>query len=181
MPNQDDPNAGAGAGGNGQESSPEGFDFEAWIAEQDEGVQAGVTGHIRGLKNTVDATRSEVKQLKEQREALEKLAAGAEGDMKTQLDSLSGKLQEREREVAFIDEAVGMRCTKPRALWVLAKADEAFDRYGKPDWNHLRQTYGEFFEGTLAPRGNAGAGTGGAPPSGGADMESLIRKAAGRG
>jgi hypothetical protein len=180
MPIQDDPNDAAGGDAQGQEDSLDGFDFDGWLSSQPEAIQAGVSGHIRGLKNTVEATRGEVKQLREQRESIEKLSAQAEGELKTQLDSLSGKLQEREREVAFTNESVAQGVTNPHALWVLAREAEAFDRYGKPDWTHLRQTYGEFFAGAPKPRGNAGAGTGSTPPVG-QGMEDLLRKAAGRG
>jgi hypothetical protein len=161
----DDGNAGAG------------FDYATWLEAQDEATAAGIEAHIGGLKRTVEATREDNKSL---RQAVKDAAQGADGETKAQLDALGKKLEEREREVTFIDQAVAQKCRKPRALWVLAVADNAFDRYGKPDWQHLRSTYEELFETTPTPRGNAGAGAG-TPPSGGPDMESLLRRAAGRG
>lgn len=168
-----------GQDGQGEGSAPPagGLDWDGWIADQDDEVKAAFEAHVTGLKNTVEATRKDNKEL---REAVKQAAQGADGDLKAQLDALSEKLEVREREVAFIDQAVVNGCRKPRALWVLAMADNAFDRYGKPDWQHLRSTYEELFSTTPAPRGNAGAGAG-TPPPGGPDIESILRKAAGRG
>jgi len=176
----DDPNA-QGQDQDGQdqgaEDQPNAIDFAAWIADQSTDVQQAFEGYESGLRNTVAATREDNKSLKE---ALKSASAQADGELKTQLDALSGKLEEREREVAFIDQAVEQGVEKPRALWVLAKAAEAFDRYGKPDWQHLRSEYPMMFRTAPAPRGNAGAGAGTQPP-GRVDMEAQLRKAAGRG
>jgi hypothetical protein len=163
--------------GDGAEPPAGNLDWEGWVADQDPEVQAAYETHIKGLKNTVEATREDNKAL---RQAVKEAAQGADGDTKAQLDALSEKLEEREREVNFIDQAVGMKCKKPRALWVLAVADKAFDRYGKPDWQHLRSTYEELFDTAPTPRGNAGAGAG-AAPTGGDEMEMRLRRAAGRG
>jgi hypothetical protein len=165
--------------GQGEDSTPPagGLDWESWIADQAPEVKAAHEAYIKGLRNTVEATRRDNKEL---REAVKQAARGADGEVKAQLDALSERLQEREREVAFLDEAVGQKARKPRALWVLAVADKAFDRYGKADWQYLRTTYGELFDSTPAPRGNAGAGAG-AQPSGIADMERRLREAVGRG
>lgn len=164
--------------GEGSESPAGGLDWEGWIADQDDEVKAAHEAYIRGLKNTVEATRGDNKKL---REAVKEAAQGADGETKAQLDALGKKLEEREREVAFIDQAVVEGVQKPRALWVLAVADNAFDRYGKPDWQHLRSEYPMMFRTAQGPRGNAGAGAG-TPPSGAPDMEALLRqKALGRG
>jgi hypothetical protein len=171
------PPTGQDGQGEGSEPPTGDLDWNGWIADQEPEVQAAFEAHVSGLKNTVEATRKDNKEL---REAVKLAAQGADGELKAQLDALSGKLEEREREVAFIDQAVVNGCRKPRALWVLAVADNAFDRYGKPDWQHLRSTYEELFAAAPAPRGNAGAGAGTAPP-GGPDMESMLRRAAGRG
>lgn len=175
--NQGLPLEGQDGQGEGSEPPAGGLDWDGWIADQDDEVKAAYEAHVTGLKHTVEATRKDNKEL---REAVKQAAQGADGELKAQLDALSGKLEEREREVAFIDQAVVQKCRKPRALWVLAVADQAFDRYGKPDWQHLRSTYGELFESAPAPRGNAGAGAG-TPPAGGPDMEGLLRRAVGRG
>ena len=176
----DDPNAQNGSqdgADQGDQDQQDPIDFSAWMAEQPEQVRQAFEGYESGLRNTVAATREDNKSLKE---ALKSASAQADGELKTQLDALSGKLEEREREVAFIDQAVEQNVEKPRALWVLAKAAEAFDRYGKPDWQHLRSEYPMMFRSQPAPRGNAGAGAG-TSPRGGPDIESMLRKAAGRG
>ena len=176
----DDPNAqdqGQDGQGQGDQDQQDTIDFSAWMADQEPKVQQAFEGYESGLRNTVAATREDNKSLKE---ALKTASASADGELKTQLDALSGKLEEREREVAFIDQAVEQGVEKPRALWVLAKAAEAFDRYGKPDWQHLRSEYPMMFRTAPAPRGNAGSGAG-TRPGGGPDMESMLRKAAGRG
>ncbi len=46
---------------------PQPFDFEAWLKAQPEPVQAGLTGHIKGLKTALDSERAS-------REAAEKEA-----------------------------------------------------------------------------------------------------------
>jgi hypothetical protein len=168
---------GGDAGDNGDDASSQGdaADWEEVLEQLPDTAKASYEAHINGLKNTVSATREDNRKLRDEVKAA---AAGAEGPLKDQLNALSERLQEREREVSFLDEAIGQKCRKPRALWVLAKADEAFDRYGRPDWNHLRSSYSELFDGSApAPRGNAGAGTGGVPDAG-PSMEDLLRKAA---
>lgn len=169
-------------GQDGQDGgSQETLDWEARVAKLSAEDKASYEAHVKGLKNTVEATRVDNRTLKDAKESTQRAAEQATGELKVQLEALSKRLESAERENAFLAAAGVERVTNAHDLWVLAQADEAaFRRNGQPDWQHLRSSYSYLFESTTAPRGNAGAGTQGKPP-GGPGMEALLRQAAGRG
>ena len=89
-------------------------------------------------------------------------------------------LQTAERKAAFAEDAIRpeVGCISLKAAWALANQEGLFDRQGRPDWNALKQTAPELFRKPGAGSVDAGAGNR-QPPA--LDMNSIIRRAAGRG
>ena len=86
----------------------------------------------------------------------------------------------RERRAAFAEDAIKpeIGCTNVKAAFALATAEDLFDRHGRPDWNALKATAPELFRKPTSGSADGGAGTRQAPQL---DMNTLIRRAAGRG
>ncbi len=152
--------------------------FDEWIGKQPDNVKALYTQHVTGLQNTVKATREERDTLRTQlKDLLPKAEKGSELE-KSLTESLS-KLELAERRAAFVEDAVKpeIGCRNPKAAFLLAQADNLFDRRGSPDWAAIKAAAPELFG---APRvdANAGDGTDNQPPK--ADMNNYIRRMAGR-
>jgi hypothetical protein len=153
--------------------------FDAWIGAQPAEVQALYTAHTSGLQNTVKATRIERDDLAKQiRELMPKAEKGSE--LERSLTEIGTKLEQAERRAQFVEEAVKpeIGCRNPKAAFLLAQADNLFDRKGNPDWTAIKAAAPEIF-GAPSVNANAGAGTANKPPTTG--MNDFIRKAAGRG
>lgn len=153
--------------------------WEAWLETQDEKVKALYTAHSEGLRNTIKATRDERDSFKKQIRDLAK--AQAEGsETKAELEKLSAQLEETEKRAAFLEDAMKpeLQCRNPRAAWLLARAEDLFDRRGTPDWSAIKAAAPELFG---APTANANAGRNTqSPPAPNQSMNAFIRKAAGR-
>jgi hypothetical protein len=152
--------------------------FEDWIKGQDEAVKGVISTRFAALENTVKATRDERDAFQRQiKELLPKAEKGSEYE-KTLLE-MKANLETAEKRATFIEEAVKpeIGCRNPKAAYVLAVAEQLFDRRGFPDWNAIKTAYPELFGRPGAP-GNAGDGTDQPPAK--SDMNTMIRRAAGR-
>jgi hypothetical protein len=153
--------------------------FEAWLDAQPDEVKTLYQAHTTGLHNTVKATREERDALSRQiKDLLPKAEKGSE--LEKSLSEISTRLEQAERRAAFAEEAVKpeIGCRNPKAAFLLAQADNLFDRKGNPDWAAIKAAAPELF-GQPTANGNAGAGTqNGAQTR--PDMNSFIRSAAGR-
>lgn len=135
--------------------------------------------HVSGLQNTVKATRDERKALEQQvKELSQKAEKGSE--LEKTLTEFGSKLEAAERRAAFAEEAVKpeIGCRNIKAAYALALADNLFTRNGAPDWAAIKAAAPELF-GPPSIKGDAGAGTGGQPPTAN-DMNAFIRHKAGR-
>lgn len=169
----------------GESSSPEGAaqqaapqSFDEWIGQQDDQIKAMYESHIKGLRNTVSATRQERDDLAKQ---LKELAGKAEkgSELEKVLTENLQKLEIAERRAAFVEEAIKpeIGCRNIKAAWLLASADNLFDRRGNPDWEAIKSAAPELF-GKVTVSANAGAGTDKSQTK--SDMNAFIRAAAGR-
>lgn len=154
--------------------------FEAWLTAQDDHTRGLIDTHTKGLKSALDAEREQRKTLERQlREAAGKL--DKDSDARKQLEGLSAQLDERNRQLDFYDAARAAKVANLRLAWLAAKQDNLLKRNGDVDMDALREAYPELFETVgpqKAPTGNAGAGTGSPPKQ--VNMNTLIRRAAGR-
>jgi hypothetical protein len=153
--------------------------WEEYLEGQDEKVKALYTSHSEALLNTVKATRDERDAFKKQIKELAKNQADG-SEAKTQLEAMSAQLEKTERRADFLESAMrpDVQCKNARAAWVLAEAENLFDKKGQPDWASIKAAAPELFGQTVA-NANAGQGTQ-KPPSPHQNMNSFIRKAAGR-
>jgi hypothetical protein len=161
-----------------QQTSETPVSYESWYETQSDDVRKMIDGHLTGLRNTVKATRQERDGLAEQiKELLPKAEKGSE--LEKSLTDISSKLEQTERRAAFAEEATKpeIGCRNPKAAYLLAVADNLFDKRGNPDWDKIKAAAPELF-GAPAVNANAGSGTGQKPPQ--ADMNTLIRRQTGR-
>jgi len=152
--------------------------FEEYIGKQSDDVKALYTQHVTGLQNTVKATRDERDTLRTQlKDLLPKAEKGSE--LEKSLTESLGKLELAERRAAFVEDAIKpeIGCRNPKAAFLLAQADNLFDRRGSPDWAAIKAAAPELF-GAPKVNANAGDGTDNQPPK--ADMNNYIRRMAGR-
>ena len=136
--------------------------FETWYAGLEAPAKRLFAAHIAGLKTALDTERTN-------RAALAK-----------QLTDASTRLEAAERRAAFAEDAIKpeIGCTNVKAAFALATAEDLFDRHGRPDWNALKATAPELFRKPTVGSADGGAGTNQGPKL---DMNTLIRRAAGRG
>lgn len=153
--------------------------WDTWLETQDDDTKKLYASHSEGLLNTVKATRDERDVLKTKVKDL--AAAQEEGsEIRKELDEISEKLEQSERRATFLEDAIKpeVQCRNPRAAWLLAQAEDLFDRRGNPDWDAIKAAAPELF-GVKIANANAGDGTGKKPASG-KDMNKWIRTASGR-
>ena len=134
-------------------------------------------GHTQGLRSALDKERDRRSELEKQ---VRQVAESAKGEIQAELSKLADQLAEANRQAEFYKEAGNpeIGCTSPELALLAAEKDELFDRRGNVDWQELKGRYPILFKQPTAPRGNAGNGTG-TPPSGGPDIDAIIRARAG--
>lgn len=156
--------------------------WESFLESQPAEIKALYETHSAGLLNTVKATRQERDDLGKQLKALaKKQEEGSE--LQTQLSKLGEQLEAAERKADFLELATNpaVECLNPSAAWVIAQAQELFDKKGAPDWAAIKAAAPQLF-GKAHVNHNAGTGTHGdnLPGSQQSDMNSWIRQEAGR-
>lgn len=160
-----------------QQEEVQPIDFEKWLGEQPDEVRTSYEAHITGLKNTVNATRTERDDLKKQLGiALKKSEKGSEAE--AQLTEALAKIELAERRANFMEDALRpeIGCKNPRTAYALAIAEDLFGKNGSPDWASIKSLAPELFISGGA-RGKAGAGTGEEMKT--LDMNAIIRRVAG--
>lgn len=164
----------------GKEGGKEGFEsFEAFLSAQPDEVKALIEGHTTGLKNALVSERNSNKDLAKQLKTLaEKAEKGSE--LEKQLSEYASKAEQAERRAGFAEAAIQpeIGCTNVKAAFLIAQADELFKRDGSPDWEAIKAAAPELFKKAGQAAGNAGTGTGSGTPK--EDMNTFIRRAAGR-
>ena len=172
-----DENANQATNQQGDENNEQPASFEA-ILEKDPKIKELYEQHTASLLNTVKATREERDGLKSQvKDLLAKSEKGSENEKA--LSETLAKLEATERRATFVEEAVkpGIDCRNPKAAYALAVTVEAFDKRGNPDWALLKKEAPELF-GKSSPPAHGGSGTETPPQAN--DINSMIRRAAGR-
>lgn len=153
--------------------------FEAFLEKQPDEVKALYEGHTSSLKNALTNERASNKELAKQLKALaEKAEKGSE--LEKQLSEYVSKAEQAERRAGFAESAIQpeIGCTNVKAAFLIAQADELFKRDGSPDWGAIKAAAPELFKKPGQAAGNAGTGTERGTPK--EDMNTFIRRAAGR-
>jgi len=155
--------------------------WDAFVGTLPDQVKALYEQHIQGLTNTVQATRQERDALKQRIDAMVGALDGKEPEaLKTQVLELQKTVSDAVSRASFFEEASKpeIGCRNPKLAYLVATADQLFDRRGLPDWEAIKRSAPELF-GTVTPPGNAGSGTVGSQSTR-VDMNTIIRRAAGR-
>lgn len=175
---------------NSQQENPQQGDgatpvtYETWYSTQADDVKALVDGRLQSLHSALQSERSSRADLEKK---LRDAAKGQkEGSAEAQnLTTMADELAVANRRADFYEAAVKpeVNAQDLEALWVLAnaKADEYFDRRGNVNFALLKERHpGLFRQAPRTPPANAGNGAGGQAATNGANMNSIIRRAAGR-
>ena len=144
-----------------------------------EEAQGAYEQHTQGLQSALKAERQQRQDLAKQlREASSQLEAGSKA--RTDLEALQVQLEDAQRRADFATEAGGHGVANVRLAYLAAQEFDLFDRRGNVQWDELKTQAPELFTQPAPARGNAGSGTN-APQSPGQDMNTYIRRMAGRG
>jgi len=152
--------------------------FEKLMEKWDEPTKKLYETHVTGLKSALTSEREGNKELNNQvKELLKKVEKGS--DAEKAITDLTVKLDAAEKRAAFVEEAnkPEIGCVNPKAAYLLAMADNLFDKRSNPDWEAIKKAAPELF-GKTVPTGHAGSGT--QNSLGAMDMNTILRKAAGR-
>lgn len=153
------------------------IDFNQWLETQPDNVRSLIDGHIKGLTTALSSEREARKTFEKQvRDLATKAELGSEAQK--QLTAMAERIQAAEQQQAFYDEAHTQGVSNLKLAYMAATADGLLDARGHVNWEQLKKSYPQLFGATGGPpRGNAGAGT--QNPSSAANMNTIIRRAAG--
>ncbi len=135
--------------------------------------------YVKQLRQEAAEARTQKQELGRQvRDLLPKAEKGSE--LEKALEKLQGDLENERLRADFADAAVRpeIGCSNPRVAFLIAHDIAAIGARGRIDWDAIKQAAPELFL-KRAPDGRAGVATG-SPPVTKIDMNSLIRRAAGR-
>ena len=154
--------------------------FEAWLEGLTPEAKVLLDTHTAGLKSALDSERGTRKDLEKQvRDLAGKAEKGSEAQ--AELTKIAEGLAEAERRGDFMEAAHTAGVSNLKLAYTVAVQDEMFNsRTGQVDFEGMKTAYPELFGGKPGvPAANAGAGTG-TPPPVPADMNSFIRRSAGK-
>lgn len=179
--------SGAGSGGTpvGTDSEGDGgtpqpeLTFDTWYGGLDSAQKGLLDSHVNGLKTALITERQDRAELSKR---IKDLAAKAEkgSELETQLNEAYGKLEAAERRAQFAEDALRpeIGCSNAKAAYALAVNEGLFDSKGRTDWQTLKTLAPELFRKPGPGSADGGAGVNHGPKL---DMNSIIRRAAGRG
>ncbi len=153
--------------------------FQTWLTAQDEATTTMINTHIAGLKSALDTERSDRKKLEKQvRDTAKKLEAGSETQQ--QLEKMANDLAATSSRATFYESAHGAGVKNLTLAFVAARESGLVADDGAADMKALKDNFPELFLSTAPPPGNAGEGTQHPAPNTEPDMDTFIRRAAGR-
>jgi hypothetical protein len=154
--------------------------WDEFLAKQPDPVKGLYEEHTKGLKSALASEREKAADLGKQ---LRDAAKGADDATAAKLNELAAAQETAEKRAQFYEVAASEDCANLRLAWIAAQDMDAFDKSGNPDIRLLKEKFPELFRKPASPgspKAAASAGTGSSTPPGAADMDSLIRRAAGR-
>lgn len=156
-----------------------------WLEGLPEEERASVAGlfeaETQGLRSALKAEREARGGLEKRLRELAREAEASAPVAAAQIEALTGDLAAAQRRVAFYEGAPA-DLWNSRLGWLAAQELGAFDAEGHAEWDALREAFPELFGGVHGgmSRVGAGAGAGSGDHSMGVDMNTAIRRAAGR-
>lgn len=143
--------------------------FSDWFESQDDSTKSIIQDRMSSLEGALSSERSErrnlAKQLKDTMKRLDETSEAAQ-----ELQQLSTRLENQERQAKFYDEAVAAGCNNLKLAWLAAQSDDL-------SVEQVQENYPELFARPVAARTNAGSGSSQAPER--LSMNEYIRRAAG--
>lgn len=168
---------GGAGGGQGSEggSAPTWDSYYGGLDDQTKGL---LDSHVQGLKNGLDAERSQRKDLEKQIKDLQgKAEKGSE--LEQSLAAMSQKLEQESLRADFYEEASKAGVKNTKLAFITAQAEGLFDSRGRCNWDALKTQFPELFGAPEKKPGGGDAGSGAGQNQGG-NMNAFIRQAAGR-
>lgn len=173
-------NQGAAGSDQGNQGNQSPNDFEAWLEAHPDGKPL-YEAHTKGLNSALVAERAGRKEeAARHRAELQDAITKTQGEAQQKLQEALEANQELETRSSFMEEAIRpeIGCIDATAAYWVALEMNAINDKGKIDWGALKEQHPSLFRSKVA-NANAGAGTQGLPVQK-VDMNSLLRKAAGR-
>ena len=163
-----------------QNPPTDGLTFEAWHAGLDDTQKGLIDGHVSGAMTALQKERTTRAEL--QRKVAELAPLAEKGSaLEKQLGELQSDLAEATRRASFLEGAHANGCTAPDLAYLAAREGGHFDANGKPNWEALKAAQPILFATPQPAPGRSGdAGRGTQTPPTSADMNSILRQAAGR-
>jgi hypothetical protein len=154
--------------------------WDEYLATVTPEVKTLYEGHTAGLKSALQTERQQRSDLAKQINTLSKQAAEG-SDLKKSLEGVQTQLEAATQRAEFFEAAVKpeIGCSNPSLAFIAARESQAIDQKGRINWDVLKQQFPELFAKKAPPPGNAGSGTQN-PPAAKGDMNSFIRRQAGR-
>ena len=172
-------NQGSGDQGQGQDGGKP-LVYDEWFKGQPDKVRVLLETNTKGLKTALDSERDARKKLEKD---LREMAGKAEKDSDAQkrLTEMADQMGEADRKADFYEAAHAAGVSNLKLAFMIATADEMFDRRGQVNFETMKANYPEMFGGkpSTTVKGNAGSGTNNNQTAG-SGMNDFIRKAAGR-
>lgn len=150
--------------------------WDAFLESQADEVKLLYSEHVNGLKSALKSERESRSALEKQlRELAGKAEKGSESEK--QLMEMADRLSESDRKADFYESAHAAGVSNLKLAWMIAKADDLFDRNGNVDFEKMKASYPEIFGGgrLQQAKGNAGSGTNIGSGAGKTSMDDLLR------
>ena len=182
-----------GSGGNGDDPKPDGKEetqpkedladdvlkWDAFHASLPDDAKALIEEHESGLRTALNTERDSRKTAEgDLRKVAKKLKDGSEAQ--TEVLRLADEVAASTKKADFYEDAHGAEVTNLKYAYIIAEAEDLFDKKGNVDFVAMKKDYPELFTKKKAPPGGAGEGTGGGLPGKKKDMNTILREAAGK-
>ena len=178
----DDGGAGGSGEADGEENQGEQADvleWETWHGSQTPEAQKLVAGHVSGLKTALGSERDARDKAESD---LRAVAKELEDGSKAQKEVL--RLADDNAAISakadFYEDAHKSGVTNLKLAYLVAKDDDLFDKRGNVNFEKMKEANPELFGRKVIPDVGAGDGTGSRDMPKKVDMNSMIRKKAGR-
>lgn len=171
-----DPPAGKEKEGGKEKPAPT---FDDWLKGQDALTQSLIEGHVSGLKTALGSERDARDTAeKDLRDVAKKLEEGSEAQK--EVLKLADEVATGNVKADFYEDAHEAGVINIKLAFHIATTEDLFDKRGNADFEKLKENYPELFDKLpRKPAGGAGHGKGddlGQP----GDMNTFIRRQAGR-
>ena len=155
------------------------LEWDTWHKALPEDAQELVAGHVSGLKTALASERDARDTAeKDLRDVAGKLEKGSEAQK--EVLRLADAVADGNTKIDFYEDAQKAGVSNLKLAFVVAKEEGLFDKRGNANFTKLKEIYPELFGKKKVPDGTAGDGTGTGLPGEKVDMNTLIRKKAGR-